>query len=110
MHLPCGNGGQSPVRARRSDKAPAESQARREVGVVLAELGIVQAVCSLVAGVMCYLLTSATGAPLDVSVALWCWGVVSGVALFWSWRRGVRARGEQIQLLEAARAKGLLSG
>ena len=77
---------------------------------MLAEIGIAQAVCSLVAGVLCYLLTSATGVPLGISIALWSWGVVSGVGLFWSWRRGVRARGDQIQLIEVARAKGLLGG
>ncbi|HTW98984.1 MAG TPA: hypothetical protein VMD59_09415, partial [Acidimicrobiales bacterium] len=69
---------------------------------MLAEVGIVQAVCSLVGGSLCYVLTSATGAPLGLSIALWCWGVVSGAALYWSWRRGVRARAEQVEVLEAA--------
>ncbi len=77
---------------------------------MLAELGIAQSACSLVAGVLVYLLTSATGWQLDVVLALWCWGVLSGVALLWSWRRGVRARAEQLELFELARSKGLLGG
>jgi hypothetical protein len=77
---------------------------------VLAEIGMAQAVASLVAGVVVYFVTSATGWQLDLVLALWCWGALSALALFWSWRRGVRARSERLAMLDAARSRGLIGG
>lgn len=75
---------------------------------MLAELSIVQSLCSLVAGVAVYFLTSATGWQLDLAIGLWCWGGVSGIAILWSWRSGVRARAGQVAMFETARAQGLI--
>ena len=75
---------------------------------MLAELGIVQAVGCLVAGVLVYLLTSATGGPLAASIALWSWGVVSGLALLGAWRQGVRARASRMRMLQLAEQEGLI--
>ncbi len=75
---------------------------------MLAELGIVQAVACLVAGVLVYLLTSATGGTLAASIALWSWGVVSGLALLAAWRQGVRARASRLRMLQLAEQEGLI--
>lgn len=74
---------------------------------MLAELGVAQAAAAIVAGVLVYVFTSATGAPLALAVLLMSWGVLTGLILLWSWRRAVHARVLRLQMIEVARAEGL---
>lgn len=74
---------------------------------MLAELSVGQAATAIVAGVLVYIFTSATGAPLAIAILLMSWGVLSGLVLLWSWRRAVHARALRLEMIETARAEGL---